>query len=76
MGKFVTGVLLGFPAGAFLLGAGLVSIWKDGRWVEWAETTDRNLSVRLGLPRQMGSSPTRERELTVSDILGGISDRY
>lgn len=76
MGKFVTGVLLGVPAGMFLLAAGLASIWKDGRWVEWAETTDRKLSVRLGEPRQMGSSPTKERELTVSDILGGISDRY
>lgn len=76
MGKFIMGVLFGVPAGAMLIGAGLTSIWKDGRWVEWAETTDKNLSVRLGLPRQMGSSPTKERELTVSDILGGISDRY
>lgn len=76
MGKFIMGVLFGVPAGAMLLSAGLVSIWKDGCWVEWAETTDKNLSVRLGLPRQMGSSPTKERELTVSDILGGISDRY
>ena len=70
------GVLFGVPAGAMLIGTGLVTIWKDGRWVEWCEKTDRNLSVRLGQPRQMGSSPVKERELTVSDILGGISDRY
>lgn len=68
MGKFIMGVLFGVPAGAMLLGTGLAKIWKDGRWVEWAETTDRNLSAKFGQPRQMGANSTKEREATISDI--------
>lgn len=69
MGKFIMGVLFGVPAGAMLLGAGLAKVWKDGRWVEWAEITDRNLSAKFGQPRQMVANSTKEQEATISDIM-------